>query len=331
VGLRRAGKVQGCNHSSFLSSIQQQFRFYSILLNRAGDNLVSDGQGRASAMNSGTRVGKGEEDEKVTLADVLQHYDAIIELLWPIQPRKVASKVLVVSASSDGLHAADGSSHILRAIDGVGGVLGVLGGAICDVVAAGSGDRVLGAGAHVATGLDVGAQDDGGGDEIIARADGSSGVLVSRGFDVGVEGSTTAGDDVLGIGSGVESSGVLAEDKDNVVLHNDGGGCTSCAGCGAWNLGVFGGTMGRAFDASGDNCGRGGPAGTGLTVGTGNGGGPALSVGNCLQQHKHKSCVRHSPSGRMLGPPGAFPKIIKTAGTWQNFHGQCRRIWLDSR
>jgi hypothetical protein len=86
AGLRRAGEVQGSNPSSVLVQFSSSFGS-NPLLNRAGDNLVSYGQGffSPSAMNSGTCVGNKEEGE-VTLADVLQRCDAIIELLQPIQP-----------------------------------------------------------------------------------------------------------------------------------------------------------------------------------------------------------------------------------------------------
>jgi hypothetical protein len=62
--------------------------------------LLSDGQGFTSAMNSGTGV-RNEEDV-VTLVNVLRRYDAILELLQPIEPRKVAGDMLI--GGGDVLH-----------------------------------------------------------------------------------------------------------------------------------------------------------------------------------------------------------------------------------
>jgi hypothetical protein len=63
--------------------------------------LVSDGQGFTSAMNSGTGV-RNEEEDVVTLVNVLRRYDAILELLQPIEPRKVAGDMLI--GGGDVLH-----------------------------------------------------------------------------------------------------------------------------------------------------------------------------------------------------------------------------------
>jgi hypothetical protein len=83
TGLRHATEVQGLHQSNPPPP-----------LHRAGDYLVS--VGFASAMEAGTGVGKGEEEE-VKLTDVLRRCDVILELLWSFQPRKVVGDVLVAS------------------------------------------------------------------------------------------------------------------------------------------------------------------------------------------------------------------------------------------
>jgi hypothetical protein len=178
----------------------------------AGDNLVSDSQGFTSAMNSGTAVGKGEEEEEVTIADVLRRCDAILDLLRPVQPCKVVGSVSVVS---------NGDTR------GAGSVLVVSNG---DTRGAGSDVNAIGAigggGALAASGNIEAA--DGDGDRVLRAIGGSVGGIV------------------LGVGSGA----VLAADVDYVALQKNDGDNTY-GGVGAWNLGALGSAVGGVLGATG--------------------------------------------------------------------------------
>jgi hypothetical protein len=69
AGLHRTGEIQGSNPSSVLVQFTSTFGS-NPLLNRVGDNLVSDGQCFTSSMNSGVGVETREEKREFLLAKI---------------------------------------------------------------------------------------------------------------------------------------------------------------------------------------------------------------------------------------------------------------------
>jgi hypothetical protein len=77
---------------SFVSINLAMFSYPPNLLNHASDNLVSEHQGSASAMNSITDFGTREETVKAMIVEVWRCLDAIEELLRSLQPSKASLK-----------------------------------------------------------------------------------------------------------------------------------------------------------------------------------------------------------------------------------------------